>query len=453
MSYSISYRPIVFPLLVILVLALSWQLSQAEEDVSEPEPDMLAGTAWSPPGSELTTTANLNGNFPEVSYSPTDGEVIVVFNGWSTGSASSRNPYYVRSTNDGGSWSAPTTIDSDTTLATVTVAHDSSGNAHAAWIATNQATTYTIYYSKKNTGTTTWSSRATISSVTMTSNFPPAINNLTIIASGANTVDIIWEGLINTSNPDPTLWHSRSTNGGSSWSAAARVNTATDRKATSPAVTADASGNLHLVWEQQTSILADSNIYYANYNGATWSTALDMTTHVEVQNDAYRPDIEFTDSQVYIAFSEGRDASNSDQQTVYSIHCQTGQTCASASHWSGLANISSQALDVNASDPFYIIPSLAYSSGQNSLFVFFHGIVNGDSSGNELLRQNSTCTNWASAQSITTSSQRSIRPNVDIEGSTVHLTYESADSDQIYYMKDTFECVVGLISYLPLVTR
>jgi len=447
---TIRFRIAFLSIITCLALGASWQLSQAQEDLST-EPDTTAVTAWSPPGTAITTSA-LNADAPRVSTSPTSNEIIIVFNGW-TSDESIRDPYFVRSTDNGATWSSAATIaTNNSTRATTHVTHDTAGNAHAVWIDYNTGTLqYTVEYGYKTSNGTSWTTKNLIAST-----FGTGITNAVIAARDSSTIDIVFEGAISGGDPNPTLWHIRSTNGGTSWGAATRINGSSSNPSTHPSLTYDSAGRLHVAWEQQTPTLG-SDIYYSRYDSNSWSGALILSGSPVVNNDARKPSIEFGNNSIYVAYSHGRSTNTDRLQTVYGVICsQTSNTCENADHWSDLANFSSQAVEVNEDNPFYVIPELAFDTASSEMQLFLHGAAPGSASGNELLWKNDTCNNWTAMDSITTSSAKSISPRVDIESGLMHLVYENVGNEQIYYMQDQFDncqSQAGLIHYLAFFTK
>ena len=453
MISKFQIRIALFSVLCLLTIWFSWELLQAQE--SPVVPDIQAVTAWSPPGTDLSS-GSLNGSLSKISVSPTTNEVVAVFGGWTGSDSSKRDPYFARSTDSGANWSAASVIEADTNSSTlVNLTHDQDGNTHAVWLSLNSSgatAVYTVRHAMKPANSASFNASKTINSIT--SNLPGAVAGVsvpTIIESSNGVLDVIWDQIITANTTSLTLWHSRSLDDGATWSSPTTVIASPTVSSYSPSLTADAAGGLHLVWEHKTAN-STTNIYYAKYSGSSWSSPISISTNALVSNDSYRPSIEFSSNQVHVAFIES--ASNFSPQITYYRTCATSSnTCTSESHWTDLINISSQIFDVNTA-PVNILPILEYDTAANTMHVFFYGIRDGSSSTNEVLWHNASCNNWADLQSITEDSVQTIYPQVAAKNGTLHLSYDDYTNDQIYYMSDTYTCGPdGRISYLPLILR
>ena len=448
----LKLRPtkIIFPILCLFVALLSWQLLQAQE-APLPTADEQAVSEWSPPGTVLSS-GGVSGGSPEISYSPVDNEVIVLFHGWTGSNDQFRDPYFARSSDNGASWGSQTAISAGSgvaTFSTASVIHDHEGNTHVVALAFDNST-YTVTHSIKTVGTAnSWATTNNIDEATsLVGGF--GANQAVIIESSDDVIDIVWEGMIDPSgDPDATLYHRRSVDGGTSWGAKGNVIASPNAAVQEVSIAADSSGRVHLVWEQSPTP-GTNDIYYARYNGS-WSAPVLLSSSSLVSGDSFLPTIEVTNNAVHVAFME-RD-SQSDPQSIYYRTCGiASQTCESESHWSSLQNISSQQFVVNNA-PVDITPELSYDATNEVMHVFFYGIRSGSGSTNEVLWQNTDCNSWVELDSITTGSAQTIYPNVRVESGVIHLAYEDFTNNSIYYMQDSYTCTVGLIAYLPLITR
>ena len=143
---------------------------------------------------------------PYIAAAPNGNKLIIVYNRRMS-AGNDKDPYFSRSTNGGQNWTSPAPI--YTSLGTafnsleVNLEIDANGTGHAVWV---EADTQIRYSREQNWG----SSSIPIDDVFVQASSPQ------IVASGSNTLDIIWTA----ANLGLTqVFHKRSTNGGNSWSA------------------------------------------------------------------------------------------------------------------------------------------------------------------------------------------------------------------------------------------
>jgi len=140
------------------------------------------------------------------------------------------------------------------------VAVDSAGNLHLVWH-DNTSGNAEIYYKKSTNGGATWSTNKRL---TLTSGDS---KNPAIAVDSSDRLHIFW-GDYTPGNYE--IYYRSSANGGVSWSAAKKL-TSTAFDSYGPAITADSSGILHLVWSDDTP--GNAEIYYGRSTdgGITWS--------------------------------------------------------------------------------------------------------------------------------------------------------------------------------------
>lgn len=408
--------------------------------------ELQADEEWLPPGTVVSGTNN--GDTPVISRAP-NGELMIVYNRWNGDTPAQTNGYYSISNNNGLSWSTPAVISATTNVRNfITVTYDHQSKAHAVWVEaspTPTPTKYSVLYASRPTGGS-WSTPVVISSI---SNFVVPITHAEIIESQPNVLHILWDEPVSMKT-DRSLWHIRSTNGGTSWGTPTRVVPASIEPERTPAVAADSLGNLHVVWEQQT-IGGGFDVYYSRLTAGNtvWSARVNLSGGTLVGENAFQPDIEISRQYVNVAILYRLSTTN---QIVYLRKCLITQPCTSTQQWSSLREIG-QFVAVNASDPFNIIPKMVYSD--KVLLNYYHGITN-STNNRELLWESSDCENWASSF-LTPITARSINPTVTAHDFTVYLAYERvveasppSPTHQIYFMSGPVGCAKG---NLPIIRR
>lgn len=193
-----------------------------------------SGDSW-----ELAITIDSSDNPHVVSYDKTPGN-------WEI--------YYAKSTDGGGSWSADkrltwTSIDSQYP----DIAVDASGYLYVAWheyIPGNSE----IYGKKSKDGGATWSTATRLTWTPGYSTFPK------MVVDSSGNLHIVWDD----STPgNHEIYYKKTTDGGSTWSTTKRLSW-TPGYSTLPDIAADSSGNLHVVWYDDTP--GNYEIYYIKGN-------------------------------------------------------------------------------------------------------------------------------------------------------------------------------------------
>jgi hypothetical protein len=184
--------------------------------------------------------------------------------------------YYKTSTDGGGGWTTGRRLTWSGGLSGYpALAVDSSGDLHVVW--DNDATGKDeIYYKKSTDEGVTWTATKRITWTSGGSYY-------SAIAPGASqNIHVVW----NDNTPgNYEIYHKKSTNRGDTWTATKRI-TWTSGTSWLPAIALDPSGDLHVVWQDFTPGKAE--IYYkkSTDGGDTWSTTQRITW---TSDDSYRP--------------------------------------------------------------------------------------------------------------------------------------------------------------------
>jgi len=175
--------------------------------------------------------------------------------------------YYKKSTDGGASWAKSRRLTSNSgTSAVPDMAVDSSGNLHVVWVDLTPGNAE-IYYKKSTDGGASWT---TSKRLTWTSgnSYAPAV-----AAGPSGNLHVVWYDETPGNNE---IFYKKSTDGGASWTTAKRLTWTADTTAF-PDVAVDPSGNPHVVWEDRTP--GNAELYYRKSAdaGTNWATSQRLT--------------------------------------------------------------------------------------------------------------------------------------------------------------------------------
>jgi hypothetical protein len=171
--------------------------------------------------------------------------------------------YYKKSTNGGVTWSANQRLTWTAGYsADPAIAIDSSGSIHIVWC-DNTPGNNEIYYKRSTNGGTTWSAAKRLGATTGQSYYPA------IAGDSTNGISVVWD---DDTPGNKEIYCRKSPDGGTSWNAVQRL-TWTSGKSDMPSIAIDPSDAVHVVWEDSTT--GTAGIYYKKSaaGGASWSTA------------------------------------------------------------------------------------------------------------------------------------------------------------------------------------
>lgn len=174
----------------------------------------------------------------------------------------------VCATAQGQTFSPPKNISNNRDYSfTPQVAVDGAGNIYAVW-KDNTATNSNILFSRSNDGGATFSAQVNVSK-SSGSSFNPLIS-----VDRQGRINVVW---INNSPGNNDVFFSRSTDGGSTFSAPLNLsNDAAD--SLSPQLAVDGSGNINVIWESD-NIQFGVLFSHSTDGGATFSAPLDLATN------------------------------------------------------------------------------------------------------------------------------------------------------------------------------
>lgn len=387
----------------------------------------------SPPAWEnvLTISSDSGARLPSVAAAPNSKEVIVAYISQRSAVDENTDPYYHDSSNNGATFPgspAPINTNTSTEAIDVAVTFDNSNVAHALWIEATSSDDRQLRYAKESSWPTSSNLRASVTN-------PGVIFTPRIVASGSNTLDIVWAQ--SSSGIITDIYHARSTNGGSSWSTS-KVILDTNDLSQSPDL-AVANGVIHVVWSEGL-INAKVNYAQSTNGGSSWSTPIQISNRSSATN-ALEPSIIANGSVVQVAFTNRLSAND---QFVHFLRCNSN--CTNINNWISSNNpVSGTKVGANVGDPFDVASTIAQVGVCTHLY--FHGVQTG---ANEQVIGLDSCGNWSSSARdvITSSDIRALNPDLATQNNWwVYLVYEDKTNEQIKFLRN----LPAL--YLPLIRK
>ena len=182
-----------------------------------------------------------------------------IFIVWHDFSASNLEIFFQKSTDGGISWSSKRLTWSSGYSYYPNIAADSSNNIHLVWY-DNTVGNYEIYYKKSTNGGITWTTKRLTWS-------PGSSKHPAITPDSSGNIYVVWHDETPGNNE---IYYKKSTNGGTTWT--------TKRLTWSPEASLDADistdsiGNIHVVWQDLTP--GNYELYYkqSTDGGASWTS-------------------------------------------------------------------------------------------------------------------------------------------------------------------------------------
>lgn len=431
MKRIVKYLPIF--VLIILPIVLEQTAVTANPDVTV-EIDNFTWTS-----EEILSTQDPNSlvaERPVIEVADND-TIIVAFLQQNPNNSTDYDPFFVTSTNNGQTWTDPSRIkNTGTRSRQVDIAFDETNRAHAVWTEDGNVLAYAP--------SGQWNGDSSFNTIDMNSTSVVVIENPKIIATGSNSLDVVWAAST-VEDPSLNIYYSHRDFGVGSWSTPKIVSNggvSTFPDSRTPDIAITSNGNINIVWEEQVSGTQNAVYYGRSTNGgSSWSAAVDLSEVAGISNsNTIQPRIIADGNTVHVVFGERK---NADTQFVHYTYCNTN--CANKTSWKTDINpISGQKLGTNTTDPFDIFPTVAESKG--CILSYFHGIVTGS---NELIYGASSCNNWGNQrEQVTGVGNRAIKPDIAVENDWfVYLVYEEAELNQVRFLR-TQPAI-----YLPVIMR
>ncbi len=291
------------------------------------------------------------------------------------------------------------------------IAIDSSDTLHVVW-ADYSPGNDEIYYKRSTDGGTTWSAAKRLTWTSGKSYLPA------IATDSSNTLHVVWQD----DTPGTfAIYYKRSTDGGITWSPSQRL-TWTSGTSGSPAICVDSSDNLHMVSYDTTP--GNSEIYYGKSTdgGTTWPTGQRLTWNSGLSaGPAVGVD---SSDNLHVVW---QDNTPGNMEIYHKMSADGGATWTTGKRLTWIPGDS-------------LGPAIAIDSSGNLHVVWFDG----PPGGNQIYYKNSTDggTTWTIGQRLSWTSDGSAGPAVAIDSSgNLHVVWYWYDytpgKAEIYYKKST----------------
>jgi hypothetical protein len=220
-----------------------------------------SGGTWST-AKRLTLTSE-GSSHPAIAIDANDALHVV----WQDTTPGNYEIYYLRSQDGGTNWSAARRITwTSGESRSPAIAAGSGNSLHVVWHDDTPGEEE-IYYKRSSDGGTTWSSAFRITWTSVGS------YDTNIAADSKSTIYVVWENMTPGSSE---VYYKTSTDGGSTWSVAKRL-TWTSGSSAHPAIVIDATDVVHVVWQDNTP--GNYELYHkkSTDGGSAWSAARRLT--------------------------------------------------------------------------------------------------------------------------------------------------------------------------------
>jgi len=244
------------------------------------------GASWLP-SQRLTWTSTAD-EFPAIAVDGVD-RIHVIWDDYAPGYS---DIYYRRSLTGGSSWAAAQRLTWTSSWSSgPAIACTPSGHLHVVWYDYTPGNDE-IYYIAGSNGGTTWSSPRRLTWNSGSSDYPA------IAAHASGLLHVVWWD----KTPGPAeIYYKNSPDGGASWTSTKRL-TWTPGASYRPAIKLGFSGQLHLVWDDLS--VSNGEIFYkkSTDEGATWGSTQRRTWNSGLSNS---PAIAFDSSgDLHVVWSD-----------------------------------------------------------------------------------------------------------------------------------------------------
>ena len=327
---------------------------------------------------------------------------------WSDYLSDNNDLYYKSSTDGGASWSLSRRLSWTSGVSyDAAIALDSGNKIHLVWYDTTPGN-YEIYYTKSTNGGSDWSANKRLSWTSLSSYLP------VIAVDSSPTIHVVWQDF---TPGNCQLLYKRSTDEGATWSAAQRL-TWTSGQSYDPVIAIDPSDTVHIVWTNETP--GNGEIYYkrSTDGGLNWGPAKRLTWTSG-----------FSEFPALAVDSSGA------LQVVWYDHTPDNMEIYHKKSTDGGLNWgASQRITWTEGDSYH--PVIAADAGGN-LHVVWYDEAPGYS---DLYYKSSADggASWSSAQRITWTSGLSRYPAMAVDsGNAIHIVWEddTPGNGEIYYKK------------------
>lgn len=356
---------------------------------------------------------------------------------WSrrVGSGSTQyDPYYVGSSNDGGSWSAPAPTNlqnpsADDTYAPLDMTVDSSGGLHFVWAEKTGVSPdqYTLYYSYNASITQT---------ITQTTQM---VVQPDIAVVGNSTVHVAW------SQNNRDIYYNTKSVGGT-WENAKQVKlfSSVPAFAQYPDVVADSSGQVHVAWVEELGSASGTILYQRRSAAGAW-----LPSPITVSSgNLHMPVLAVRDGTiVYAVWSEYTDPSDPVQYVRFAESVDGGDSWPSSERISGgfyvngaISTFLVSAIALDSNGKVHVAWSGTDAQGGDETVYYRNGVKQGAS------------WSWSSPDTVSQSGNN-ITASITVSGDYIHLIWAHKPSQGTLY--DVYYSRAGtrLGVYLPIILK
>ena len=256
-----------------------------------------------------------------------------------------------------------------------------------------------------------WQADVRLTNDILTSN--TSWNNAWCVASNGNNVFAVW---FDERDGNPEIYYKRSTDGGISWEADARL-TSTNAQSNYPSIALSGS-DVHVVWRD----VQDGNpeIYHKHStdNGNTWGTDTRLSNNTSASDF---PSVSVSGSIVHVVWRDNRDGYD---DIYYKRSTDNGSNWGSETQLTN-SPAQSDGPSVSASGSFVHVAFHKFLGSGNVKIYYKRSTDNGAS--------------WEADVQLTNNSSLLYEPSISVSGSVVHLVWRD-DRDgnfEIYYKRST----------------
>jgi hypothetical protein len=315
--------------------------------------------------------------------------------------------YYRKSLDAGASWITSKMISGTKgTSQKPVIAVDPSGSLYVVW-ADETPGNGEIYYTKSTDGGAIWAKSQRLT-WTPGHSFEPAM-----AVSPSGNLHVVWE---DQSPGNYEIYHKKSTDGGATWATNQRLSW-NSGLSYEPAIAVDPSGNPHVAWVDGTD---GWEVYYKNSTdgGATWAASQKLS---RTSGGSYAPAMAADSAgNIHVFWSDDTPGN----YEIYYMKCLDGKPV-----WA-----KSRRLTSNSGESWW--PAAAVDSGGN-LYMAWHD----DTPGNHevyCMRSTDGGTSWSPAKRLTWTSGYSADPAVAVDSlADLHLVWsdDTPGNAEIFYRK------------------
>jgi hypothetical protein len=221
------------------------------------------GGAWAT--SQRLTYTSGSSLAPEIAVDSSDRLYVV----WEDKTPGNSEIYGKKSTNGGATWSANQRLTWTSGISmSPSLTVDSSNRLHLVWDEFTSGN-FEIFYKRSTDGGATWSTSKNLSSSAGNS------VNAAMAVESPDTIHLVWSDY---TPGNFEIYYKKSSNGGGAWTTSKRITWDTGAS-NFAAIVADSSGNLHVVWGDDTP--GNTEIYYkkSTDGGTTWTAVKALTSN------------------------------------------------------------------------------------------------------------------------------------------------------------------------------